>query len=74
MADLATLQTRLTEAEDALHRMLTGQMTTRLRFSDRETQKFVDGASIEGLRRHIADLKRQIAAVSGRRGPVYIRF
>ena len=58
MADTATLQTRLTEAEDALHRVLTGQSVTVVGYDGHRTE--YSAASAGDLRRYIATLRRQL--------------
>jgi len=69
MADTATLQTRLTEAEDALHRVLTGQSVTVVGYDGHRTE--YSPASAGDLRRYIATLRRQLgqgATPGSRRG------
>jgi hypothetical protein len=73
MADLATLKTRLAEAEEALHRLQTG---------DREVKVATIGRAAEygqtdapKLERYIATLRSEIDRLSGRsRGPIYLSF
>lgn len=63
MADLATLQTRLDEAESALHLLATGSQEVEVRHGDigaKYTQ-----ANMGSLRAYIADLRAQIAAAGG---------
>jgi len=65
MTDLATLQTRLTEAETALHRLVTLKIAVDVNTGSRSVRYAYDAGSIRELRSYIADLKAQIAAVSG---------
>ncbi|MEM1046473.1 MAG: gpW family head-tail joining protein [Pseudomonadota bacterium] len=58
MADTATLQTWLTEAETALHRLSTGTLEMEVSFRGRMV-KF-NQTDIVRLRAYIADLKRQL--------------
>lgn len=60
---LATLQTRLTEAQDALHALLTGTLTVSLGAGDKRLA--FNQADIPALRTYIADLMRAIAIASG---------
>lgn len=71
MADTATLQTRLTEAEDALHRVLTGQSVTVVGYDGHRTE--YSAASAGDLRRYIATLRRQLGQgeTSGSRRVVF---
>lgn len=63
MADLATLQTWLTEAELALHKLSTGTREIDVRFGDIRT--IYNQGDINKLRQYIADLKSQIGALGG---------
>jgi polyhydroxyalkanoate synthesis regulator phasin len=75
MADLTTLQTRLSEAEDALHKLLTGQKAVSV--SDEGQSVTFTQSNIEELRAYINELRNQIADLSGvsrRRGPIYASF
>lgn len=73
MTDLATLKTRLAEAEEALH---------RLQMSDREVKVSTIGKAVEygqtdatKLETYIAKLRSEIDRLSGRsRGPIYLSF
>lgn len=63
MADLATLQTRLTEAESAYHRLMTGALEVEVEHGDMRTRY---QASAKGeLASYIADLRAQIASLGG---------
>ena len=61
MADLATLTTRLTEAEAALHQLVQGSQVVEV-WRDGRRMKF-NAASRGDLSGYIADLKNQIAAL-----------
>lgn len=63
MASLTDLQTRLTEAEAALHALNTGQAVAETQIDNIRTKYAVslDGGGLIG---YIADLKSQIGAVS----------
>ncbi|MBL8518196.1 MAG: hypothetical protein JNM76_14640 [Betaproteobacteria bacterium] len=63
MADLATLQTRLTEAESAYHKLMTGSKTVEVQHGDMRT-KYTE-AQAGTLLAYIADLRAQIAALGG---------
>lgn len=73
MADLATLKTRLAEAEESLH---------RLQMSDREVKISTIGKAVEygqadatKLEIYIAKLRSEIDRLSGQsRGPIYLSF
>ncbi len=63
MADLATLQTRLAEAETAEHSLLTG---TRVAVVARDGRRIeYTPGSLPQLQAYIADLRSQIAALTG---------
>ena len=66
MADLATLQQRLTDAESARHRLLTGSMRERINRAG--TEVTYTRTDIAQLERYISDLKGQIAVANGGRG------
>jgi hypothetical protein len=63
MADLTTLQTRLTEAETALHQLMTGSKAEQIG-SDRSSVRYT-AAQIPALERYISTLKSQIARAGG---------
>ena len=65
MADAATLEARLAEAEEELHLLSTGKKEVSIgRDGKSVTYKQV---RIGELRQYIADLKRQLGRPSGRR-------
>lgn len=77
MADTATLQARLTEAEGAYHRLQTGTAEVEVQ-QDGSTVKF-NLASVDKLRTYIADLRSQLLAAgvitsdqAPRRRPMYV--
>jgi len=63
LADLATLQTRLTEAETAYHQLALGKQSVEVQHGEMR-QKYT-AAQIGSLATYIADLKAQIAALGG---------
>ena len=75
MTDLTTLETRLTEAEAALHLLATGgqRQTVDIGIGGRVTYT---AANMADLRLYIADLKNRIAKLKGlpRRAPIYMEF
>ena len=64
MTDLATLQTRLANAETALDKLITGRQIVEIRHGQNEVMRF-SAANIGQLRAYIADLKGQIAKING---------
>ncbi len=64
MADLATLEARLTEAEDALHQLMTGARVVEVRRDDGTSARWSEAQAGE-LRRYIAYLRREIARAKG---------
>ncbi len=63
MADLSTLQARLTEAEAAYHALVTGKQSVEVQHGD--MRKKYTAAEAASLVAYIADLKAQIAALGG---------
>jgi hypothetical protein len=63
VADLATLQARLTEAEAAYHSLMTGALVAEVQHSDMR-QRYTEANKGE-LAAYIASLKAQIAAAGG---------
>lgn len=74
MADLATLQTRLDEAEAALHKLQTGAQVASV--GDGQGNVQYTSADVDKLRAYVRDLKAQISTAQGTRGrrPIGIRF
>lgn len=79
MADVATLQLRLAEAELAYHRLQTGTSTVAVQQDD--MQVTFNLANVDRLRSYIAELKAQLSALGvtdagntavGRRQPLYL--
>jgi hypothetical protein len=64
MADTATLQAWLTEAELAYHKLRTGTRRVRVRYEGREVE--YDSTNAGDLAAYIADLKSQLGLVSRR--------
>ncbi|GGG59822.1 hypothetical protein GCM10011415_02220 [Salipiger pallidus] len=63
MADTATLEARLEEAEEALHQVLIGQSVTVTAYDGHRTEY---GPAKEGeLRRYIGSLKRELGRGRG---------
>lgn len=69
MATAEVLQLQLTEAEAALHRLLTGSQVEELRYAAGAAQRSArySPANIQELRNYIADLKRQLGQPTRRR-------
>lgn len=63
MADLATLQGWLSEAETARHKLLTGSLRQRVSYNGQDVT-FAQ-TEIDKLDSYIASLRAQIAAASG---------
>ena len=63
MASLATLQTWLTEAETARHKLMTGSRAISLTYAGRSVS--YTSADLAALNSYIDDLKSQIATASG---------
>ncbi len=63
MADLATLQTRLSEAETAYHKLVTGKQAVEVQHGDMR-QKYTQ-AEAGLLASYISDLRAQVAALGG---------
>ena len=71
MADTATLEARLEEAETTLHRVLTGESVTVIAYDGHRTE--YSPASAGDLRRYIGVLKRElgIATAPGSRRVIF---
>jgi hypothetical protein len=71
MADLTTLQTRLTEAEAALHDLLTGRREVSVSWASGQQVSY-SKSDLPELRRYIQQLKAEIAELTGanRRAPI----
>lgn len=65
MADLATLQTRLSEAEAAYHRLLTGSQEEEIEHGDMRVKYTTSVTALNQLSVYIQSLKAQIAALGG---------
>ena len=63
MSDLATLQSRLSEAESAYHRLMTGSLEESISFNGRSVG--YKPTEAPKLQAYITDLKSQIAALTG---------
>lgn len=75
MTDLATLQTRLTEAEEAHHLLMMGAKEVSVSIGNYGSTTYAQ-ASAEKLEQYIEKLKSQIARLSGtaRRGVIKVVF
>ena len=65
MADLATLQTRLTEAEAARHALLTGTRVAVVARDGRRLEYTSAAGSIAQLESYIGQLQADIATLTG---------
>lgn len=65
MADLTTLQTWLTEAESAYHKLLTGSAEEEVEHADMRVKYTRSLTGMQQITAYIADLKAQIAAGGG---------
>ncbi len=75
MTDLTTLETRLTEAEAAMHLLATGSQRQSVDIGTGGRVAYT-AANVADLRLYIAGLKNQIAKLKGlpRRVPIYVEF
>jgi hypothetical protein len=75
MTDLATLQTRLAEAEEAHHLLMMGAKEVSVSIGNYGSTTYAQ-ASAEKLEQYIEKLKSQIARLSGtaRRGVIKVVF
>jgi hypothetical protein len=64
MADQATLEAWLEEAEAALHAVLIGKRAVRLQHGDTSTQ--FNETNVSDLRAYIAELRAQLSLTTGR--------
>ncbi len=63
MADLAVLRTRLTEAETAYHRLMTGEREVEVEFSDGRRNRYSE-TTASNLKRYIDELRAEIAGAT----------
>ncbi len=75
MTDLTTLETRLTEAETALHLLAIGGQRQVVDIGTGGRVAYT-AANVAELRIYIAGLKNQISKLKGlsQRGPIYVEF
>ena len=75
MTDLPTLQARLTEAETARHRLLTGAMEVTVSLQGLGTTTYTQ-ATARALDKYIGELRAEMAKLTGgpRRGPLLMKF
>ncbi len=75
MNDIAILRKRLSEAQDALHRLMIGELEVTVSVGGFGATTYAQ-TDINKLKTYISELKSQIASLGGgkRRGPLYIRF
>lgn len=66
MPTISELQTRLSEAETALHRLLTGTQVVQVRDASGRQVSY-SASNLKDLRAYIADLKRQLDQPQGYR-------
>ncbi len=69
MADTATIQARLAEAEEALHALMTGSREEEVVWADGRRSKYTT-ATLPQLQAYIADLKAQLIP----RRPIFFDF
>lgn len=76
MADQATLQTRLTEAEDALHQLTIGRRSKAFTHAAGDVNRRIEWTetNVAQLRAYIADLRRQLGETTGRRRAIGLVF
>lgn len=74
MTDTATLQKRLSEAETALHKLLTGTKVVTVKTEAGETTYRSYVSDIANLRAYISELKGQLGQTAGRRRGTRIGF
>ena len=75
MTDIATLRQRLLEAEDALHRLMIGELEVTVSVGGYGATTYAQ-TGINKLNAYISKLKSEIAAIEGRprRGPLFMKF
>lgn len=75
MADVAILKTRLQEAENALHKLMTGAREVKVKIDDYGESTFSE-TNMVFLERYIAKLKNEIDHALKRvsRRPLFMRF
>lgn len=75
MNNLPTLKKRLIEAQDALHRLMVGELEVTVSVGGFGATTYAQ-TDINKLKAYITELKSDIASLEGgkRRGPLYIRF
>lgn len=75
MPDLITLRQRLLEAEDALHRLMIGELEVTVSVGGFGATTYAQ-TDINKLNAYISTLKSQIAAIEGcpRRAPLFMKF
>lgn len=73
MADLATLEQRLDEAEEAHHKLMMGDRAVDISWADGQSVSF-QKAEIRKLENYIQELKNDIARAKGasKRGPIQV--
>lgn len=76
MRDIQTLKKRLFEAEDALHRLLTGALEVTVSIGGFGATTYAK-TEVNKLRQYITELKFEISEMEGSkkpRGPIFMRF
>lgn len=76
--DCSALRIQLAEAQNALHKLITGGQAQTVTFGPSKSATFTP-ANIEQLRRYIGDMKEQLASCCGEgdaapRAPVRFNF
>lgn len=74
MADTATIQTRITEVETAIHDLMIGNRTVSVSDGQGGQAQFAE-VDLPRLREYLAWLQQQLAANAGhKRRPIYVEF
>lgn len=76
MADTATLQARLDQAETALHDLTIGRRSKAYTHAAGDVNRRIEWTetSVPQLRAYIADLRRQLGQTTGRRRAIGVTF
>ena len=74
MATKAELETRLAQAEQAKHDLITGTRTVKVGYEGYSAEFANDAAGVAALDRYIADLKQQLGQSGGRYRAIGVTF